>query len=163
MSETIYTWILRLYPSSFRNAYGEEALQLLRDRARDETGFFSRLRLWLDLIADLLISLLREFQSARATVAVTHAEKQSRGIPCFGILEGESLSFGALVHGGIAALLVCGSTMFLFSHPGHRLPSAPDFNRSQIQSLPFLRQTPSVPPTTGDSSYQPASSTGDGE
>ena len=38
MSEKIYAWLLRLYPSHFRKTYGEEALQLFRDRARDENG-----------------------------------------------------------------------------------------------------------------------------
>ena len=36
MSEKIYAWLLRLYPSRFREAYGDEAVQLFRDRARDE-------------------------------------------------------------------------------------------------------------------------------
>jgi len=49
MSEKLYAWLLRLYPSRFREDYGEEALRLFRDRARDERGFFPRLRLWLDL------------------------------------------------------------------------------------------------------------------
>jgi hypothetical protein len=40
MSENIYAWLLRLYPARFREAYGSEALQLFRDRARDKKGFF---------------------------------------------------------------------------------------------------------------------------
>jgi hypothetical protein len=39
MSEKIYAWLLRLYPSHFRDRYGEEALQLFRDRAAHERGF----------------------------------------------------------------------------------------------------------------------------
>jgi hypothetical protein len=54
--------LLRLYPSHFRDAYGEAALQLFRDRARDEKGFFPTVRLWLDLLADLAISLPREYR-----------------------------------------------------------------------------------------------------
>ena len=46
MSEKIYALLVRLYPSHFREAYGEAALPLFRDRARDEKGFFSRVRLW---------------------------------------------------------------------------------------------------------------------
>jgi hypothetical protein len=38
MSEKIYALLVRLYPSHFREAYGEAALQLFRDRARDEKG-----------------------------------------------------------------------------------------------------------------------------
>jgi hypothetical protein len=36
MSERIYTCLLRLFPRRFREAYAEEALQMFRDRARDE-------------------------------------------------------------------------------------------------------------------------------
>jgi hypothetical protein len=53
MSEKIYACLLRLFPSYFREAYGDEALQLFRDRAHEEKGFFPRVRLWLDLLADL--------------------------------------------------------------------------------------------------------------
>ena len=42
MSEKIYTCLLRLYPPAFRNKYREEALQLYRDRLRDEIGMFRR-------------------------------------------------------------------------------------------------------------------------
>jgi hypothetical protein len=59
MSEKIYALLVRLYPSHFREAYGEAALQLFRDRARDEKGFFSRVRLWFDLLTDLAISVPR--------------------------------------------------------------------------------------------------------
>ena len=61
MSEKLYAWLLRLYPSHFREDYGEEALRLFRDRARDERGFFPRLRLWLDLFFDFTISLPGEY------------------------------------------------------------------------------------------------------
>ena len=49
MSEKIYTRLLRLYPSSFRRRYEGEALQLIRDRFRDETGFLKRARLWWEI------------------------------------------------------------------------------------------------------------------
>ena len=42
MSEKMYTRLLRIYPSTFRKNYEGEALQLIRDRLRDETGFFKR-------------------------------------------------------------------------------------------------------------------------
>ena len=61
MSEKIYTWLLRLCPSHFRQAYGEAALQLGRNRSRHERGFFPDLRLWLDLLADLAISVPRQY------------------------------------------------------------------------------------------------------
>jgi len=45
MSEKIYACLLRLFPSHFRETYGDEALQLFRDRAHDEKGFSPRVRL----------------------------------------------------------------------------------------------------------------------
>jgi hypothetical protein len=60
MSEKIYAWLLKLYPTRFRDEYAGSALQLFRDRFRSERGLFRRLRFWLDIITDLAISLLRE-------------------------------------------------------------------------------------------------------
>jgi Peptidase family S41 len=59
MSEKIYAYLLRLYPASFRDTYGKDALQLFRDRLREETGFLRRTRLWFDIFLDLAISLPR--------------------------------------------------------------------------------------------------------
>ena len=42
MSEKMYTRLLRIYPSNSVRTYEGEALQLIRDRLRDETGFFKR-------------------------------------------------------------------------------------------------------------------------
>ena len=53
MSERVYALLLRLYPSHFRSVYGDEALQLVCDRARHD----SFLRLWIDLLIDLALSL----------------------------------------------------------------------------------------------------------
>jgi hypothetical protein len=60
MSERIYAWLLKLYPVRFREDYGASAMQLFRDRLRAERDGLRRLRFWLDLIADLAISLPRE-------------------------------------------------------------------------------------------------------
>jgi hypothetical protein len=38
MCETLYTFLLKLYPARFRMEYGNEALQLFRDRLHDEWG-----------------------------------------------------------------------------------------------------------------------------
>jgi hypothetical protein len=60
MSEKIYAWLLKLYPSRFRQEYGPSAMQLFRDRLQAERGFSRRLRFWLDVIADLAISFPQE-------------------------------------------------------------------------------------------------------
>lgn len=56
MSEKLYSWLLYLYPPAFREAHGEDSLQLFRDRLRDETGCLSRARLWFDIGFDLFIT-----------------------------------------------------------------------------------------------------------
>ncbi len=57
MSEKLCALLVRLYPSDFRERYGEEALLLVRERARDEKGVLRQLQLWFDLIRDLVATV----------------------------------------------------------------------------------------------------------
>ena len=69
-----------------RRAYGDEALRLVLDRAGDEKGFLCGLRLWLDLLVDLAISLPREYIKAPATrILVAHAVNSG---PSFQLFDG---------------------------------------------------------------------------
>src|SRR5437879_13196884 len=97
MSEKIYAWLLHLYPSQFREAYGTEALQLFRDRVRDEKGFFPCLRLWLDLIVDLAISIPREYGYAQAVSFGGSAPQRLNSVPVFEVLAVGLLRPGAIV------------------------------------------------------------------
>lgn len=109
MSEKIYAWLLRLYPSRFREAYGEEALQLFRDRSRDEAGFLLRLRLWADLLSDLALSVPREYFRVQPGLASFSAHLRPAGVPSFFVFEDESLGPRALLFGGVlsvAALVI---------------------------------------------------------
>ena len=103
MSEKIYSWFLQLYPSRFRETYGEEALQLFRDRARDEKGLLPRLRLWLDLLADLIISVPREYYHFQPEFFGVSAQRLE-GVPAFFVLGGGSPRPEALFSGGILTL-----------------------------------------------------------
>ena len=103
MSEKIYTLLLRLYPSSFREAYGEEALQLFRDRSRDEKGFTTSIRLWCDLMLDLVVTVPRQYRAWHALVAAPVYQHDTA--PSFYFLEDESPRFGALLFGGVVSLL----------------------------------------------------------
>jgi Big-like domain-containing protein len=155
MSEKIYGWLLRLYPSSFQRAYGEEALQLFRDRARDEKEFLSGLRLWLDLLGDLAISVPRQYRSVSAAVAVSQAQHLCDGTPSFHILEAEALSFRSLFYGGIASLAVYGFLLLLIGHGGNPFPfSTPDFQRLPRHS--GYSGAIAKPPPTVSLSYLPA-------
>jgi len=105
MSEKIYAWLLRLYPSRFRETYGDEALQLFRDRARDEKGFFARLRLWLDLIGDLAHSLPVEHLYIQPDLVGASAQPRFAGIPSFFFVRDELPRPGALLSGCLMSLL----------------------------------------------------------
>ena len=118
MSERLYTLLLRLYPSSFRQAYGEDALQLLRDRARDERGFLSGLRLWLDVLSDLAVSNLRAYRGASAGAAARCYD----GAPLFLSLEDEALDADSLLYGATATVLIYGVVLLLARHAGVPFP-----------------------------------------
>jgi hypothetical protein len=98
MSEKLYALLLKLYPDHFRRAYGDDALRLVRDRARAEKGFLSGFRLWLDLLADLAISLPREYGNAPAKAAL--ATQSLNGEPSFQLLAERPLSPALLCVGG---------------------------------------------------------------
>ncbi len=105
MSEKLYASILRLYPSHFREAYGDAALQLFRDRARHEKGFFPRLRLWLDLLSDLAISVPREHQRLQPRLVAISLQLRPDGLPSLHVLDRESPCFAALFAGGVLSLV----------------------------------------------------------
>jgi hypothetical protein len=116
MSEKIYAWLLRLYPSHFREAYGDEALQLFRDRCRDETGFFPRLRLWLDLLSDLAVSVPRQYGFVQPVMIGASVQSRLSGTPSFFVLGDETPRLGALLFGGVLSLVALGAFSSLLSH-----------------------------------------------
>src|SRR6266436_1112847 len=118
MSDKIYALLLRLFPSHFRKAYGEEALQLFRDRTRDEKGFFSRVRLWFDLLADLAISVPREYRHIHGTLVAASARPRMEGVPSLFVLEDESPRPGALFLGGMLTLLALAGFSMGINHVG---------------------------------------------
>lgn len=85
MSERLYAWLLRLFPKDFRESYGREALKLVCDRSRDEHGLLLRLRLWSDLLADLMISVPREHYRARRTLNDECSSQEALASPSFQI------------------------------------------------------------------------------
>src|SRR5919108_6444362 len=122
MFENIYAWLLRLYPSHFREEYGEEILQLFRDRARDETGFLRRLKLWLDLVADLAISVPREYYYLEPGFIGASADQRLGGIPSFVVIEGGAPRPGALLSGGVLTMLVLTTCSIFLTQAGSYKP-----------------------------------------
>jgi hypothetical protein len=119
MSEKIYAWLLRLFPSHFREVYGNEALQLFRDRARDEKGFFPSLRLWLDLLGDLAVSVPREYGYVQPALIGASAQHRLHGVPAFYVLEAESPRLAALLFGSVLSLVALGTFWILLSRAGN--------------------------------------------
>ena len=122
MSERVYGWLLRLYPSSFRQAYGEEAMQLFRDRWRDERAPLARVRLWRDVLADVALSAPREWRYGSAAVVVAQGQLAWDGFPSFRVLDAETLDFRSLFRGGVAAVVVYGSLLVLAGRETHGFP-----------------------------------------
>ena len=116
MSEKIYGWLLRLLLPRFYAAYGDAALQLFRDRSRDERGFGGRVRLWMDLAADLGASVCREHRFAQRAVIGTQAQTHSDGIPTFAAVEGAPPRVIALLLGGVLSVVAFGPFPALITH-----------------------------------------------
>jgi hypothetical protein len=122
MSEKIYACLLRLFPSHFREAYGAEALQLFRDRARDEKGFFPRVRLWLDLLTDLAISVPRQYRDVRPALTGAAVQRCWEKAPVFFVLVEDSPGPGALILGCALSMMALSLFSILLGHGRNHRP-----------------------------------------
>ena len=122
MSEKIYTRLLRLYPSSFRRRYEGEALQLIRDRFRDETGFLKRARLWWDLMSDVLVGLPQAYWNSNATTEAASLSPNAEGIPSFKVLDEDPIGRGSILLGSTLSSATIVAFGFLLSRSITHLP-----------------------------------------
>jgi Carboxypeptidase regulatory-like domain len=122
MSEKMYTRLLRLYPSRFRKEYEGEALQLIRDRLRDETGFFKRARLLWDVIADVLVGLPQAYRNSCAAAEAASLSLNAEGIPSFKVLDEAPIGRGSILLGGALSLATIVAFGFLLSRSMAQLP-----------------------------------------
>lgn len=127
MSEKIYAFLIRLFPVHFRKTYGSDALQLFRDRSSAEKGFWPGLRLWFDLLADLAVSIPREYRQAEPALLHASALHRFDGIPEFQLLETESPRPSTLISGTILSLATFAAVSILIVHGGSNRP-APFWN-----------------------------------
>lgn len=157
MSEKIYALLLRLYPARFRQRYQAEALQLLTDRLRDEPGFLRRLRLWTDLLLDLVFGLPSAYRNTYSAAALAPQPESAHGIPGFRMLEQEPLQPGALLMGSVGTIVVLASLIFMVNHLGEYHPSS-DQN-GQLSSIERVMQRlnqPLIPQKTVSSDSAPS-------
>lgn len=108
MFEILCALLLRIYPAGFRRAYGREAVQLMRDRARHERGVFLRARLLMDLAVDLFATWLRGWQPASPLIVRTD------GAPRFDVIEAHGPRPEALAAGLLMSILLFASFTLLF-------------------------------------------------
>ena len=107
MFETLCALLLRLYPAEFRRAYGRDAVQLVRDRARDERGVLLRARLLIDLTRDLLMTSVHGWQPDEPTLA------RVDGAPRFDIIDVHGPRPTSLAAGLVTSILVWASFVLL--------------------------------------------------
>lgn len=115
MSERLYAWLLRLFPKDFRESYGREALKLVCDRSRDEHGLLLRLRLWSDLLADLMISVPREHYRARRTLNDECSSQEALASPSFQLLAVNRIRPAFLLFGSVLTLVAQNGLLTLSS------------------------------------------------
>lgn len=122
MFEHIFACLLRLYPSHFRKEYEEEARQLLRERFRDERGFFPRSRLCLDLLIDFSAGLPRAYRTAPLEAFTASVLQNVEGIPSFHVLDNGKTGPGPILVAGVLSLSALCTFSFVLSHT---IPSKP--------------------------------------
>ncbi len=157
MSEKIYTRLLRLYPSRFRKEYEGEALQLIRDRLRDERGFLKRARLWWDLVADVFAGLPSAYRNSYSITEAASLSLNAAGIPSFKSLDVEPLGRTSILVGGTISLIVLAAFALLLSRPAAYQP-LPGSNKrlSPIEAVMQRLNQPPVPDSATTSLQDPA-------
>ena len=160
MSEKMYTRLFRLYPSRFRKEYEGEALQLIRDRLRDETGFIKRTRLLWDLVADVLAGLPQAYRNSYAVTEEAPAAPNIEGIPSFKVLDKEPLGRGSILFGGTLSLGTIVAFGFLLSRSMAYLPLPGSNGRmSPIEAVVERLNRAATPDTTAGGAEDATEST----
>jgi hypothetical protein len=156
IGEKLYAVLLKIHSKSFREAYGDEAMQLYRDRAAHETGFIPRLRLWLDLLADLVVSVPRGYAVARASeFAGNPVSRTPDGIPSFLILTSAPPKRSALLLGAIVSASVLAAIPASIQRLGsYRPPPMPGLERLRAAFAPPLSWVDT--PTNNETRSAPA-------
>ncbi len=136
MSERIYACLFRLYPSAFRDKYQEEALQLYRDRIRDEAGMFHRCQLYCDLLVDALLGLPQAWRNTYAATSAPSLVTNADCIPSFRVLDKEPLHPAAILIGSTLSFAALSAFGLVISLPApSRSFSTPSRPLSPVESV----------------------------
>lgn len=136
MSEKIYSCLLRLFPSAFRRLYEKEAQQLLRDRLRDERGFFRRMRLSFDLIVDMIRALPQAYKNSYAEVAAIASIPRHRDpIPSFKPIQNEPIRRESFVAAGVLTLTALVTFGYVIELPIQYSEAQPSGPKTSIETV----------------------------
>ncbi|HEY6490030.1 MAG: hypothetical protein WCC26_07260 [Terracidiphilus sp.] len=152
MSEKVFALLLRLFPPEFRKRYGEEALQLYRDRAREERGFLRRAKLSWDLLMDLFAGLPKTWQTSYSVVRVASQAPSTQLVPSFRLLQPEPLRPASILLGSLLAVTIVGVSALVLRtailHPIERHTGSPIDSVLQRLNQPV---SPTAPNSTAAS------------
>jgi len=87
-SERVYWALLRAYPRSTRDASGDDMVQLFEDRLRDADTRRERAGVWLESVADIVVTAPRERLSRRRELRIAEGppiESRRSVLPDFGV------------------------------------------------------------------------------
>ena len=149
MSEKIYACLLRCYPSAFRRRYQEEALQLYRDRLRDERGMVYRCRLYFDLLIDALTGLPRAWRNTYADTSAPSLTANGEGTPSFHLLDKQALRPASILFGSMLSLAALSAFGLMMSLASSYPPSSTSSRPSPIESV-MERLNHALPPGNDD-------------
>jgi hypothetical protein len=135
MSEKIYACLLHLYPSGFRTKYQEEALQLYRDRLRDEADTFRRCRLYCDLLVDALGGLPQAWRNTYAPTSAPSLVTNPNSIPTFRLLGRQPLRPASILIGSTLSFAALSAFGWLMSLPNPSRSSPSADHASPIESV----------------------------
>jgi uncharacterized protein (TIGR03435 family) len=97
-------------------------LKLIRDRFRDETGFFKRIRLRRDLATDVLAGLPQAYRNSYEETEVVSLSPNAEGIASFKVLSEVPLRRGSILVGGIVLLSAIAAFVIVLSQSIAYLP-----------------------------------------
>jgi hypothetical protein len=135
MSEKMYAYLLRLYPSAFRTKYQEEALQVYRERLRDHVGIFNRYQLYGDLLLDALLGLPQAWRNRYPVPSAQSLATNANAIPSFRVLDPQPLRPASILIGCTLSFAALSAFGFLMSLPPFSRSSSTQTRPSPIESV----------------------------
>ena len=116
---TLYRFLLRLYPASFRATYGAEMSTMFAKRRRETAGVLTTLWLWVDAVSDIV---------RNATLLHADFLRQDLRFTLRSLARARGFTLTAIV---VAALGI-GATTAVFSVTDHVLFKALPFPHSDL-------------------------------